>query len=120
LLALHAIGMFRQVGDRGEIESGDDALAHAVLKLRRAQALRDQRRGGAEFVQHIERWRMKCRGARFLGQRRSDLEHRHRQAVAHEVGRRRQAHRPGAGDEDAFLDRHSFSPLIRASALGLS
>ncbi len=109
--------MARHVGDRAEIEGGDHAVAGAILKLRRAQALRDQRRGGAEFVEHIERRRMKSRGARFLGKRRASLEHCDRNATADEIGRRDQADRTGAGDEHAIFNRHRLytsSPLAPA------
>ena len=108
--------MARRVGNRAEIEGGDHAVAGAILKLRRAQALRDQRRGGAEFVEHIERRRMKSRGARFLGQRRASLEHRDRNAAADEIGRRDQADRPGAGDEHPIFNRHRLLHFLAARA----
>ena len=108
LFALHAIGMTGDVGDHAEIELGQHAvLLASILERRRHQPLCDQRLRGAEPVEHVEgRW-MKGRGARFLAEIRASLEDGHRHAVAHEVGRRHQTDRPGAGNQDAFFNCHA-------------
>ena len=85
--------------------------------MRRHQPLRDQRLGGAERLQHVERRRMEGRRARFLAERRPCLEHRHRNAAAHQIGRRDEADRARAGDR---MDAARRYPMAQASASGYS
>ena len=66
LLGLETERMPCRVGDCAEIECRDHAVAGAELQLRGDKSLRDQRRGSAEFVEHVERGRMKGRGAQFF------------------------------------------------------
>src|SRR5207302_927099 len=118
LLGLHPIRMPGQVRDRAEVELGNHAVAlAAVLKLRRRQALRGQVACGAEALEHVERRRMKRRRARFLAQMRRCLEHRHRDAAPDELRGRAQAHRPGAGDEDALLELHLRRRLMKSASM---
>ena len=110
LLALHAIGVFRDVGDGAEIELRQHTVVlAAVLERRRHQTLRNQRRRGAESIEHIKGRRMKGRGARFLAQVAPGLEHGHGHAAAHQVGRCHQADRPRACNQDPLFDRHDFA-----------
>ena len=122
LLALQAERVPRDIRNGGEIELSDEAVADAVLELRRDQALGDQGLRGAEFVEHVERRRMESRGARFLAEAGASLEHRHRNALPHQIGRGRKPDRAGAGDEDALFGRPSFNwhKLIRSEAADLS
>ena len=107
LLALHPVGVAGCIGDGTEIERGQHPMAPAaILEPRSRQSLRDQRRRGAELVEHVEGRRVEGRGAQLLAQVGTGLEHRDRHAVAHETRGRHQSHRPGAGDQDAFLGGH--------------
>ena len=74
--------MAGDIRDRREIELRQQPLLPgSVLELRRNQSLRDQRPGGAEPIQHVERRRMKGRGAQLLAEIGAGLEHRHRDAA---------------------------------------
>ena len=98
------VGMGGRVGDRAEVELRQDAVPHgAVLEVRRGQALRDQLVCGAERVEHVERRRMEGRGPQLDAQINAGLEHRHRHAMAYQVGRRGEPDRARAGDQDAFV-----------------
>ncbi len=97
--------MAGHVGNFAEIELRQHAMPlAAILELRRNQALRDQRCRGAEPIEHVERRRMKRRGAGLLAQIGSGLEHRHRHASLHQVGRRHQTDRSGARDQHTLVD----------------
>ncbi len=103
LLALQPKRMRRSVGDGREIELRQQAVRlRAILECRRFEPLRDHRFGGAERMQHVQRRRMERRGARFLGQIWSRLEHRDRNAAA---GKMRCGGEPDgacAGNENSF------------------
>ena len=88
----------------------------AILERRRGQSLADQWPRGVEPMEHVERRRMKGRGARLLAQIRPGLEHRHRHAAADEVGRRHQADRPRARDQHPLLGRHDAFELGQVRA----
>ena len=112
LLALHAIGMTRGIGDHAEIELGEHSvLLASILKRRRDETLRYQRLRGAEPIEHVERRWMKRRRARLLAEVAARLQHGHRHAAAHEVGRRHQTNRSGAGNQHAFFNRHGGSEV---------
>ena len=53
-------------------------------------------------IEHVERRRMKGRGAQLLTQRGAGLDDGDRDAVFDQVGGRHQADRPGARNEDAI------------------
>ena len=84
------------------------------MEARRLQTLRHQRRRDTEGVQHIQRWRVERRGARFLAECRSGLKYCHRHATVNQIGRRNQADRSGTGDEDALFHQ---AVTIRSSNL---
>jgi hypothetical protein len=97
----------RAVGNGAEVELPQHAVPlGAILELRRDQALRDERFRGAEPIEHIERRRVKGRGARFRPQIGSRLEHRHRHAAPHQIGGRHQADRPRACNQYTFVYGH--------------
>src|SRR5262249_2512264 len=78
--------------------------------------LGDQRLRSAEPIEHVERRRMKGRGARLLAQIRPSLEHHYRHAAADEVGSRHEADRPRACNQHPLLDRHDASGWIKSGA----
>src|SRR6478752_2133978 len=83
LLALYPVRMLCRVRNRGEIELRQETLLlGAVLKRRRFQPLRDQRRGSTKRIQHVERRRMKRRRAGFRRKVWTFLEYRYRHAGA--------------------------------------
>jgi len=92
------------IGDAAEVElRKQPVLPGAILEPRRLEPLRDQRRGGAQLIEHVEGGRMEGRGAGFLAKIGAGLEHRHRHAMAHQIGRRDQTDRPGPGDQDTVF-----------------
>ena len=91
----------------------------AVLELRRLQPLGDQRFGGAERIQHVEGRRMEGRGARFLAQRGTRLQHRHRNAATHQHRSGDEPDRARPDDDQVVLvwSRHPYSSSrIRAGS----
>ena len=60
---------------------------------------------------------MKGRGARFLAQVGSGLEHRHRMPCAHQIGGGDEADRPGAGDQNAVFNGHAGSIAVPCSMI---
>ncbi len=112
LLALHPVGMLGRIGDGGEVELRQQPLLlGAILERRRLQPLRQERLGGAERMQHVERRRMEGRGPQFLAERRALLEHRDRDAGARQMRGGNEADRPGAGDENPLFTQREASCL---------
>ena len=67
LLALDPVGVAGDVGDGAEIELCQHPMPPAaILERRRGQSLADQWPRGVEPIEHVERRRMKGRGARLL------------------------------------------------------
>ena len=115
LLALHAVGMTGD--DRPNTRSRTLQAAQqlcAKLKLRRLQALRDQRLRGTDVMQHVERRRVESRRPRLVVQRRPRLEHRYRHAVAYQIGRRDEPDRARTDNQHAIFSGHDSPRLIRS------
>jgi hypothetical protein len=122
LLALKSIGMARVVGEHGEIElRALVRLVNAHLPRRAAPPQVDERRRETVFLEHIQRGRMKCRGAHVALNPRLGLDHGAGNPECVEPQGRRQADRPGSDDQYALVhawhaDDHTFCMRRLASS----